>query len=743
MLAVMSFVWAFPSCMEQGESLPPMDDRVVENTFTVGDVTYPVRSAVFTDDEIPGYTTIYLSPTKGISSFRDMLRADDYLKITTETTYGNVDLSISGNKVTFGKYFLDKSNIARFGTSNMALKVFGSKVVDIILDTESSSETALKVDYYGVCRKLPYDPMSDVDVMGMELIQAVYFGDGEMPYPGVKNYNYMISTAPYELVDNGQGGNSIMLTEPGYIFFFDTYAKVNENTDLLTAQPGTFEPGLYMEGGTYLPKYSGGVWQDGTGKNGKAISLKDNVVITKTSEEAERYLIESSFIDENGVTRTFAYEGNIYLADGSQGGGALPRLLHDAHVEGATASAVYNGNLFDNGAGMMIINIYDEKYTSDQYEGQGGLAASLVVFNKLFSNPKDATLIEGTYEIGTTFEQGTAMMGLEMNYMGMLVPFGSYVICDDGSTYGQFAFARSGSVTISKAESGDGFDIEFEFTSEEGFTFTGEYSGEIEISDESVEDDSDDGTSTLEEDHDMVLTPIDVARLASHGDVRGMAFDQYHNQLDVRLGIQKINIGSVGGWDMDKVLENGDVFGIGLIVEPGMQDVIVPGTYGIFPEWTPVKASYVAAPSTYYHGLCGYFQNDAEYWKGTYWNHFEPGRENLYIDGFALIYGGSVTIRKPDGTAPDDGIFAIDIDGTCTKGLHVRANWQGKIINMGTGEPVRVGVASGRTPIDDALGIENKSADPAQMSRKAVEAVRSGKQDVSAIINRLPKMELK
>ena len=94
------------------------------------------------------------------------------------------------------------------------------------------------------------------------------------------------------------------------------------------------------------------------------------------------------------------------------------------------------------------------------------------------------------------------MPAQELNYMGMIFPYGTFVLYNDGSEDGKYMYGSTGNVSIESISTseGPGFRIEFEIESFDGHTMTCEFEGPVEVYDESDDPSTDDGTSSLEQD---------------------------------------------------------------------------------------------------------------------------------------------------------------------------------------------------------------------------------------------------
>lgn len=180
----------------------------------------------------------------------------------------------------------------------------------------------------------------------------------------------------------------------------------------------------------------------------------------------------------------------------------------------------------------MMINIYDEKYNNNEV---GGYAATLLVTNELFANVKEADLIPGTYEASNGFAYLTWFIPVEINYYGVVSPIGTYVHQDDGTNYGRFGYAQSGTVTIAVSEKvPGGFRVEFDLCDHLGRKLTGFYEGPVPVdTSQAINSGTDDGTSTLTKDYVMDLGRYNVARLFTPNSIwiEGIGLktmEQYH-----------------------------------------------------------------------------------------------------------------------------------------------------------------------------------------------------------------------
>lgn len=669
------------SCSDDKDSpVPPPGS--LEDAFSYGDDVRQVASAIYTTKEQAGFTTFYLSPTANISDPEGMRRAGDYLKITVPAPSGEIDLTADGCEILYKDIAVTPATLGGYKRAELSVRLVSAKTVSIRLDVEAQSGQTLRSDYSGPCAVWPANNAGNVDYPCTDCVMSAYFGRGEGG-DDVSNYYLVFTTQPFDIVTEGSS-QYIQLIRPGYILYLDTYAPLASGEDKLTLTPGTYRSELTRAPFTYYSEYTAAVYQD---ESGSLMPYPLDGPVEIVFEEGV-YTVSTSFRDDSGQSSSIAWKGPLRITDNdSPAPGGLPELDRDLHIEGTSAKAVYFGNLFASSTGFMNILIYDDTYVNE--EGGGGLCASVAVFSRLFSNPREAHPVPGTYFVATDYRFGSWMPGIALDYMGIMLPMGCYIQQDDGSAYGSFSFGESGLVTISEAGE-DSYKVEFDLTSRLGRRMTGSYTGTIPVTDESEDDVKDDGTSTLEMDHDMNLSLIKTARLwpleDKESDEVGMC------------GWQDIDIGSPGEWDIEEVSVYGDIFRAELYVPQGTSGMITPGTYPIVEKNWPayVKPGMAAR---------GRFTTEAD-WSGTRWMHFLTGLDHLYLDGHAMGYGGEVKVEKAAG---GDNWFTFTIDVTCVRGMHVRGTWTGPVINGFTNEPVR---STGTEAVSEAASIRPRAAAP-------------------------------
>ncbi len=380
------------------------------NALICNGVVREIKSAVYTVEtpgngekadasEAASVYTIYLSPTAGLVDVDGMLIADDAVKITVKQPSGAVDFAVAGNGIAYGEIDVNSSNVGEASKAVLSVEFLSARVARISAEIETGGKT-LTVAYY------------------------------------VESHNYyMAFTDAEHTVSKGR----VTLKEAGYLFVADLYAVPGE--DAYTLPEGEYMASQLNEDHTFTSQYTGVQYIDAEG-NKTQLSLVSGEPL-KVSREGDVWSVSLRFVDTDGSEKSIVYEGQLQIVDQPEDGGFyLPQIGRDVEVVGFSATATYYGNMLEAGTGMMQINIYDETY--DTEEGQGGLAAALVVFNDLFGNPKEAVIKPHEYLANTSFQWGSWMPAVEIPMEGLVFPLGTYVQLDDGTSFGQFSYGKEG-----------------------------------------------------------------------------------------------------------------------------------------------------------------------------------------------------------------------------------------------------------------------------------------------------------
>lgn len=666
------------SCSDDDKSQPDTSPQQ-ENKFSFNEQTRPLESAVYElketvsegetsqKDVAPSVYTFYLSPTKGLTDVNGMNVADNYIKIASSQVNGDVDMSVEGNEITYHDLILNNTNAAQATKSDVKIQMLSAKVVNIAIDVEVEGKK-LTASYYGLCTKQA-DPNAEnkIDITLDRVINSFYLGkarEGDS-----HNYYFIFSNANYS--KGPQGG--ITLTEPGYMFVADLYALPKE--DVYDMPTGDYMPSMFLEDHTFDKNYSGVSYLDEDGSRAQLPLVEGESIAV--SKQDSIWTISARIVDHDGMERTIAFQGQMKIKDMPSGGTAtLPQIGHDVEVVGVSAKATYYGNMMNAATGMMWINVYDDKYLNQ--EGSNGMAVALVVFHDLFGNPKDATIMPGTYTVNQSFKHSTWLPAIEIPMQGMVFPFGTYAQMDDGTSFGQFSYAQKGTITIENGQHMNQYKITYDLESADGYKITGSYEGIIPITDASDDKNPDDGTSTLERDYDMNLSTVNTAtyHVPSVVYVEGIGDKPVSTY---QCGFQIINIGLEVEADYEKDFTRrkpgGDIFRMELCTEKGKENVITPGEYKVQPNRWP---DYFK-PGAMLPGIIRDGAFTSSRWMHQDYKVSESGFVFEWMDGHALIYDGVVNISKVEGT--DN--YKFEIDGICGRKHHVKGTWEGPVVALG------------------------------------------------------------
>lgn len=689
-----------PSCSSDDGGTPtpgPSDNALVYNG-----VQSKIESVVYTVDEQKVYT-FYFSPTQGLVDLDAMLLADDYMKISTTTPTGNVDLLSASNSLVYKKVNISSAAADNVEKATLSLQLTSLTTAKMNLDVTLKSGETLQAGYNGTCIKQQGQQQGDVyDVTLTNRIFGYYMGPDE-GNAGTDGYYAALTNAEFEVK-----GTQFSLTSEGYAIVVNFYGTQGETWKNMPTG-SFFESGNHGDH-TFDGEYSGVYYRDADGKM-QLFTLLDPVKISR--DQAGIVTLTASFLDKNYEEHTLVYQGELPIGNGTLNV-AMPQIERDIVIEGAYAQAVYNGDIMENGTGLTEITIYDQKAENSE---PNAYAMKIAVFAEKFTNPKvDRRLIPGTYKAADTYAQFTWMKTVEVPIMGIIIPMGTYGAYDNGTQQGEYAYAVSGDIVIRQGSSKTHYTIEFDLQSIAGYSIRGSYTGEIYLEDQSS-DNENDGTSSLKDDYELnfdYLKTHGVNRADCYPQseiwVRGLGTVPVSTACDYsgrEYGFQHIVIGSReiyeitdeyplgGGWDgkgKGKLVES-DMLGIDLLVKKGDEEKIAPGIYSITPERYPAHFYPGVCVRGYncYYGTSMTFTTSAIGY-GYPAGYFDPeytvqnGWLNIPTFGeFASIYSGTITVEKADG---GDNWYTITVDGRDVLKHRITGSWTGPIYLAGSDTPV-------------------------------------------------------
>lgn len=711
--AVSALAGMLSSCTSNEDPAPGLRGG---NAFVYGDTESSIESVVYTVDADKVYT-FYFSPTKGLVDLDAMLLADDYIKIVTNTPTGEIDLTSAGNSLVYKNLEVSSATADKVSRKSLSLQLTSTTTLEMNLDVAMTDGTSLLAAYDGLC----FNGETGAEVITLDKqIFFYYMGDAEN---GAGTSNYYLAVTNLEDWQ-GSGENFKPLSE-GYILTLDFYG---EKGDDWTAFPdGTFTESSGHEAQTY---YSASAYSFVTycAASGTSTDLKlTGEPVTVTRNDNGTVTVTAEFIDVDGNDRTITFTGELNISNGTFTS-YLPQIGKDVYFDGIPteerpgmdATANYYGDLYGVGSGLIEVLMYD---TATANNIPGGYAMTVTFCTNTFNDTKNLRIPEGTYQVNETMGQFTALPGseVEIPLFAMVLPSGTYASYTDETETGYYSYASGGTIKVSQSGDRGYYTLEFDLVTRDGYTITGAYNGDIEISDQS-KDDGNDGSTNLEENVEMDLSylpsascfPRDQIYAAGLGmiDVDDIDNAELFTPVGQACGYQVIDIGAATGYFEPNPLfpergklHEGDVIRMDLLVEPGTEDRITPGTYTVTSNRYPAQMK----PGVCVRGYTGTEGNDGTRYlalKNAIGNGFPYGLADEYktdeyrdeyfmidgplniasVDKFACIYEGTVTISKSD---KGENWYTFDIDGKDVLKHTISGTWTGPVyLNGDTSSPV-------------------------------------------------------
>ena len=644
------------------------------NQFCFNGVTNDIQSVLYEYDNLNGIYTFFISPSKGIEDIEAMLNANDFIKITSSVANGEIDLTSEGNSLSYMDFSISSAESSGIEYSELSL-VLDSNNLRLSLSAKKNSGDELRAEYHGTCTNV-----SENHITLDRAVMSFYMGkESEL-----ENYYIVLTNAEFKL-----DGNEYSLESEGYALQMDLY--VDNAGFVLDLPEGEYGSSSTASNFTYSDKFSGIMMKDAAGNVSELIPLTDKVVIEASGNNT--YTISASFV-QDGTTYSVSFSGELPM-ENADFNPSLPQIGEDLDFKGFYAEAVYEGNILENGTGLMEIVIYDENWENRISPGYG---MTLVLLHDLFLDSKKSRIMPGEYTVSSSLEHSTCITTEEINIMGLVMPLGSYVMKNDGTENAEYAYVAGGNITVS--ENGMNTVIDGTILTPDGYTVKIYFDGPVGITDNSKDDN--DGSTTLEKDLALDLDYLPTAYCTPKTDiwVKGLGTIPVEDLTTVTppaeeaCGYQIIDIGmATGFYDEDGILVEGDIIRLDLLVNPGDEGKITVGTYTVTPNRYPASFRPGVAPRGY-QGMEGNL--------GTRYmdiaNAIGSGdidgdgvvEENVPLNiptqaGFACLYEGTVTISKAAG---GENYYTFEIDGMDVLKHKITGSWTGPVCLMGTDTPV-------------------------------------------------------
>lgn len=451
-------------------------------------------------------------------------------------------------------------------------------------------------------------------------------------YEGVnsKLANYYVVLSSNTTTRYSSSTGTVSMTGEGYMLTLDLYAVPS------ISKPIRIPGGTYTDGDgsreftysadteyTYLMRFNS------EGNAVAAYGISDPVELTV--DDNGNYSISVN-VKVDGKSTSVSFNGQIPFEDTQETPLVWPQIKQDLDMTFTNARAVYDGNLWGSNTGEFYLSFSDVELTEGgTMSVAGGTRYAIMLFNKLFSNSKEAAIMEGVYSPAKNFKRETFYPGCEMDYMGMTFPMGFYVqkhmpgIAEDSNM--GYSYVTDGTVTITIGEDGL-YDVVIDCVSSYGHKIRGTYHGEIPVTDQSDDKSSGAHISTLENDVECDLEQIPVARLQYAG-VNGNP-TQCHSLI--------LDIGSPSGKDQALVDNGGDIMRFEFLQSLD-QPYLLEGTYTVMEEpWSNYYAPFRLAQGHWSKTALGDLS-------GTRYMHFIEGRY-LVMDHLAPAVEGTVGVTK-------------------------------------------------------------------------------------------------
>lgn len=528
----------------------------------------------------------------------------------------------------------------------------------LVLSMTVSAQSLVKPKYQPVTSNASQQVVVNKIQSFSYLLAAFYEKQSE----NVANY-YMIFSSVAGQYDAISGA----LTVPkGMALFLDLYAEPTGGKGL---PEGTYEAGDGTTPLSYNKEYTYIQVMDADSKVTETIPLTQPITVS-TSAGGQSIIQTKATI--KGVEKTVRFMGSISFSNADQSADAYYQMTSDINTTFTGGIALYYGNLYESNTGNMVIRLYDCDFDKESgAQLSSGTAVELMLFNVLFSDPKDAEVAPGHYTVARNFQRNTWFPGMTINYMGVNIAFGTFaqVLNMEDSSFGDqgYAWSHAASGTIDIEDAGEGkIRITLDLKSKTGYAIKGTYTGPaLPVADYSKPDNHA-VISTLQEDLMLDLGYVKYAEVYNHGTQEGNT-----RSFVIDLGADN---------DVDKedryVLNHTDnsEYGADCMRLEFLTDPTAPyipeGVYFVMEE---NYTSYFQAGRM----RQGYFANGGEI-TGTRWMHLAPKRYYV-MDGHAPAVSGSVSVQRAGKDEAGKDLYTFNINLVDDAGFNIVGDWTGPV----------------------------------------------------------------
>lgn len=487
-------------------------------------------------------------------------------------------------------------------------------------------------------------------------------------FQNLADYYVVVSDTETAEYDQNMGSTSAI---NGWVISFDF---ANDYSPEMTLQTGTYtsvtdpypeDPNAF----NVITDYSVCRHYDTDGKVDVEAIVTGDVVVSCDAEGL--YTITAKASDGSGNTYDINYTGRLPFTDPTTHYYILRQIMEDRENQTFKGGMgfYYGTSLQTSKGGEMMIQLYSDAYDEEnglQYDETSMICLDIV--GRPFPNG-ELTIDPGTYPIKsyTTAVRGDAIAGRELTYMSQTICIGCYLRDRSSSKYSSsdpfaYAYIASGDIVIEKTDKGYKISLTNGVTTL-GYKVSFEYEGPIGPLLDSSTDPPKSALSTIEDDVDLQLSDLPLARAYNSGAVNG-------NQTFI------VDIGSRSGKDAQRIY-GGDVIRMQFVNRAGTP-ALEPGEYSIMDE--PYDTFYMPGKmaQSYWAALSG----GGTDLSGTCYIHFEKDRY-LVMDDYAWFKEGSVTVSLPTDVEQPEGynnrIYTFDINLIADNSFYVTGKWTGPV----------------------------------------------------------------
>lgn len=488
-----------------------------------------------------------------------------------------------------------------------------------------------------------------------------------------------------------------------YVILSDNESTTyNDKTGTVTAPAGSYtlvldlfnycpDDGLYLPEGTYTMLEDDSVerprgfthefsmlnyYDEKSAQH--SIQLENPIEVTRDANG--RYTVSTLVQSGNNLVKV-TYNGPITFTSATEKPTVYPQIKHDitANLDKGGIS-YYQGVTDASSQGVSYLDLYDVDFDRDNgIMNAEGYSLCMMIAHKRFTKRSDYAVCPGVYTQSNSLSRNTWYPGREIDYMGYIMYFGSYIremkIVNGERTY-TYAYLKTGEFTIE--DNGDGtYKGKLEAITTLGYAVSLTWSGAITLNTDNATFQA--TISDLTDDVEMDFSPLEKGRI-------------YHSGLQGGCRTLIVDLGSPSGKD-EAINNGGDLLRMEFLADP-QHHLLQPGLYTVIPRrW---NSNELAAGGTYEPWSLnkGHFGSVGDQ-IGTRYAHFRPGSYCVY-DMVGPAEEGTVRVETTDYKN-----YTFTIDLTDDAGFKMTGLWDNKPIEYCYDANALKAEIDGNTGIDD------------------------------------------